>query len=462
MANTPRLPCVALLCAAVSGPALAQESLLEIYERALQNDPVVREAEATYLATAEVRPQARSAFLPGLTFGSTLSHSFTERPGGGINPATGETVGTRQDNESDQKGFNVGLTQSVFNWADWQTLKQADKRVAQAETQYLLAQQDLVLRVGEVYFDVLAAEDTLAAAVVTREARARQLEQAQRRFEVGLIAITDVQEFQAGYDQAIAEEIAAQRLLATSQEFLREVVGEGVFDLSAPIDELPLLSPDPENIQAWVRAALDQNLALAASRIAVDIAQDDIAIQRASRLPTLNLSAGYNNSTSDQLITIYDPLGNASPNPNTTEPEGYNWSLDLRFPLYSGGFNRSRIRQSVYSHRAATESLERIARQTERQARDAYLGVISEISRVRALRQAVESSRTALRATEAGFEVGTRTTVEVLTSQDNLQRAETTYARSRYDYILNLLRLKQAAGNLTVMDVEQVDGWLEE
>ena len=143
-------------------------------------------------------------------------------------------------------------------------------------------------------------------------------------------------------------------------------------------------------------------------------------------------------------------------------PEGRSWSLDLRFPIYTGGLNRSRIQQSVYNHRAATEALERIARQTERQTRDAYLGVISEISRVRALRQAVESNRTALRATEAGFEVGTQTTVDVLASQNNLRRAETTYSRSRYDYILNVLRLKQAAGRLSEADVEQVDGWLQQ
>jgi outer membrane protein len=146
---------------------------------------------------------------------------------------------------------------------------------------------------------------------------------------------------------------------------------------------------------------------------------------------------------------------------STTEPDGRQWSLDLRFPIFSGGLNRSRIQQSVYEHRAAEEALERIARQTERQARDAYLGVIAEISRVRALRQAVESNRTALRATQAGFEVGTQTTVDVLQAQNNLRRIETTYSRSRYNYILNVLLLKQAAGTLSVADVEEVDGWLQ-
>lgn len=453
----------AAVCCALCGPAAAQESLLDIYRRALENDPLIREAEATYLATAEVRPQARSQLLPSLNLGATRTHQFRDTLGGGIDPTTGQVFGDRQKIQSYNTGMQVSLTQTLFNWADYATLRQADKRVTQAETQFRLAQQELLLRVGEAYFDVLAAEDTLAAAVVTREARARQLEQAQRRFEVGLIAITDVQEFQAGYDQAVAAEIAAQRVLSTAQEFLREIIGEGVTDLAAPIDELPLLRPDPEDAEAWVRTALDQNLALISSRIAADIAQDSIDINRAARLPTVSLSATYSEAEQDQLFTIFNqPPVPDIVRPTTSEPDSRNWQLSVQFPLYAGGFNRSRIQQSVYQHRAARETLERVARQTERQARDAYLGVISEISRVRALQQAVESSRTALRAGEAGFEVGTRTVVDVLTLQDNLQQAETTYARSRYDYILNLLRLKQAAGNLTVADIELVDSWLQQ
>jgi outer membrane protein len=206
---------------------------------------------------------------------------------------------------------------------------------------------------------------------------------------------------------------------------------------------------------------LQQNLALTTSRIATDIALDDIEINRANRLPTLSLAAGYNESTNERSSTSFN---NGVPTvglPSTTRPDGRNWSLDLQFPIFTGGLNRSRIQQSVYTHRAATEALERIARQTERQTRDAYLGVISEISRVRALRQAVESNRTALRATEAGFEVGTQTTVDVLQAQQLLRRAETTYSRSRYDYIMNTLLLKQAAGTLGEADLQQVDGWLQ-
>jgi outer membrane protein len=309
---------------------------------------------------------------------------------------------------------------------------------------------------------VLAAEDTLASAVAARESIARQLEQAQRRFEVGLIAITAVQETQAGYDTSIADEIAAQRLVASSQEVLREIIGEYVTELSGPIEDLPLLSPSPPNPEQWVETALQQNLNLVSSRISRDIAEDDMKIQRSVRLPTIDFSTAATDSTSDltQTNNLFNGTSLTS-NPNTTESSGYQWRINFNIPIFTSGLNGSRIQQSVYRHRAAIETLERVARQTERETRDAYLGVLSEISRVQALRQAVESAQTALRATQAGFEVGTRTSVDVLNLQNNLRRAETTYARSRYDYIINLLRLKQAAGSLTVEDVREVDGWLE-
>jgi outer membrane protein len=444
----------------VAAPACAQESLIDVYMRALENDPAIREAEATYLASAEVKPQARAALLPGLNLRSTLANRFSDTSGGALSPE-GLPIGTRSIFDQDNEGWAVSLTQTLFDWGLYATLRQSEKRVARAETDYEAAKQQLLVRVASSYFEVLAAEDVLASAVSARESVARQLEQAQRRFEVGLIAITDVQQSQAGFDDANAAEIEAQRLLSNAHEVLREIVGELVPDLAAPTDDLPLLSPDPNNAEQWVQAALRQNLALNSSRLAAEVAQDDIAIQRSNRLPSLSLSASYSEDTNDRTQTVFRN-GSAPLISNTTQlPDGRSWSVDLTFPLFTGGLNRSRIRQSVYQHRVATEALERIARQTERQTRDAYLGVISEISRVRALRQAVESNRTALRATEAGFEVGTQTTVDVLQSQDNLRSAETTYSRSRYDYILNVLRLKQAAGSLSLPDLEQVDGWLE-
>ena len=461
--HTLSLLCVSGLLTVLCHSAAAQESLMDIYQRALQNDPAIRQAEANFLANAEVRPQARSQLLPSLAFSTSTSGRFSEDPNAPTDPITGENVGgiTGYENDSDSFGWQLNVNQTVFDWSQILNLKQADKRVAQAETDYEAQRQELLVRVASAYFNVLAAEDTLDAQRVAREAFERQLEQAQRRFEVGLIAITDVQEAQAGYDEAVAAEIQAQRLLSVAQEFLREIVGEYVPELAGPGDDLPLLTPEPASPEQWVETALRQNLALISARLNADIAQDSIEIQRGARLPTLSLSAGYTDSRQDQLATIFDPQFGTRLNPSVTRPEGYNWSIDLRFPIFTGGFNSSRIRQSVYEHRAALEAIERVQRETERATRDAYLSVISEISRVRALAQAVESARTALRANEAGFEVGTRTTVDVLLAQNNLRQVETTYARSRYDYILNLLRLQQAAGSLSIASVEQVDSWLE-
>ncbi len=463
MSKTLRLLTIALLGAALLEPAQAQVGLLEIYQKAAQNDPSIREAEATYLATAEAKPQARSLLLPSLSASITPTGQFSKSDTGAVIPGSNTVLGTGNESVLERRGGSISLTQTLFNWATFKQLKQADKRVARAQTEYENAKQSLLYRVSDAYFNVLAAEDNLASAVSAREALARQLEQAQRRFEVGLIAITDVQQSQAGYDDAVATEIEAQRSLDTSHELLREIIGETVTDLASLTDDLPLLTPDPANADEWVQTALKQNLTLVSTRLAADIAQDDIDIQRAARLPTLSLSAGYSDTTTSQSSTIFDFGGPGVDRVSNTlqAPRGYNWSVNLNVPIYTGGLTNSRIQQSVYSHRAATEELERIARQTERQARDSYLGVISEISRVRALRQSVESNRTALRATEAGFEVGTQTTVDVLASQNNLRRAETTYSASRYQYLRDVLLLKQAAGTLSQGDVEQINGWLK-
>ena len=441
----------------------AQEDLMNVYQRALQNDPLIREAEAIYLATLETRPQARSSLLPQLSFSASTStsESTDNTPTTDFQTGRPAILTTGSKTERDSTSFSLNLNQTVYDKNQFVTLRQADKRVLRAEADFQLAQQDLLVRVAVAYFDVLSAEDTLTAEQIAREAIGRQLDQAERRFEVGLIAITDVQESQAGFDLAIATEISAQRFLATAREFLREIVDEYIEELASPADEIPLLSPEPADADEWVRVSLEQNLALTSSRIAADIALDDIDLQRGNRLPTLRLSASYSESESDTIRSTFriDPSFD-SVNASTSAPEGYNLSLNFVVPLYTGSFNSSRIKQAVYQHRAALETLERVARQTERQTRDAYLGVISEISRVRALRQAVQSSETALRATEAGFEVGTRTTVDVLVSQNSLTRARTNFARSRYDYILNVLRLQQAAGSLSVENLSEVNEWL--
>lgn len=463
--------CVAAALAA-SLPAEAAKSpdstdLLQVYQRALQNDPVIREAEANRLATLENKPQARAALLPQLTAQGQLDEidSQTQRTQADLGPNNALTLvqSTTTAHNVHSRSWNVRLTQPIFRWDRWAALGRADKQVAQAEVDFKAAQQDLLARTAQRYFDVLAAADTLEAAQATLEALSRQLEQADKRFEVGLIAITDVQEARAARDQASAAVIAAKRSLATSREFLRELTGETFENLSKPGDDMPLKTPEPASETDWVNSSLQGNLSLMSARLQTEIAKEDVRVARGGHFPTVDLYAqrARDKDNGDDALTR---RSNGDVIPSSADGIGNTdaFGVQVTFPIYSGGATQSQVRQRVYLHRAARERSERTARETERAARDAYLGVLSEISRVQALRQAVQSSQTALQATEAGFEVGTRTTVDVLESRRNLFDAQTAYARSRYDYIINILNLKIATGSLSEKDLQEVNGWLTE
>ena len=443
--------------------------LLEVYQRALQNDPQIREADATRLAQRESRPQALAGLLPQLSATGSygIGDSSASQPLGSLQTSSGVTgpvdpnaVFTRDTTTHSARQWQIQLTQTVFRWDRWADLKRADAQVAQAEVDYKYAEQGLVLRVTQRYFDVLAAKDTVDAAQATLESVSRQLEQADKRFEVGLIAITDVQEARAAHDQAVATLIASKRTYATSLELLRELTGEAFDKLASPGDDMPLQTPLPENEDQWVSTALQQNLSLISSRFAAEIAKEDVQVARGGHFPTLDLVATRGGSTNDSDITTSIETRTTTL-PGNADQKQNQIALQVTFPIYSGGSTSSKVRQAVYLQRAARERLERSSRETERATRDAYLGVQSEISRVQALKQAVESSKTALQATEAGFEVGTRTTVDVLNARQLLFTALTNYARSRYDYIINIITLKQAAGSLSREDLTQINGWLK-
>jgi outer membrane protein len=436
----------------VSGP-VHSASLLEIYQQALQGDPQVHEAEARRLAAQEAVPQARGVLLPQIS--ATGDWSQTDTSGNSFSIINNQTTTFDQDNTSTNWGF--GLRQTLFRWDQIVNLKRADKTVTRAEAVREAAQQDLIIRVAQRYFNVLAAEDRLTSIIADREAIARQLEQAKQRFDVGLIAITDVQESQAAYDQSVANEIGAKRTLATAREFLREITGEYVTDLDAPGEDFPLLDPSPNSESGWVELSLQQNLNLVASRLDEELARDEISFRRNGHYPTVDLVASTRENQSEG-----DAVANGFPSSFDDTTNRDQISIQVTVPLFAGGGTSSRVREAVYLHRASREQLQRVTRETERQARDAYLGVLSEIARVKALDQAVASSRTALQATQAGYEVGTRTIVEVLNSQFSLYVAITNFYQSRYEYIMNALRLKQAAGSLQVQDLEKIDQWLKD
>ena len=464
---------------ALVGQAVRSENLLEVYQAAVKSDPIIREAEARRMAALEAKPQARALLLPQVNVSGQAymqnadTEGFQRQFAEVVNPDTGETsvvaVSVPFKNETDTDSYwdyDAQITQTVFRWDQWQQLKQADSRVALAEANYRAAQQDLMVRVAQRYFDVLAADDTLGAAEATLEAVNRQLEQAEKRFEVGLIAITDVQEARAAHDSATAGVIAAKRALASSHELLRELTGEAYQQLVKPADTMPLDQPQPLDEQSWVDLALEQNLSVIAARLGVDIAKANVKIAQAGHMPTVDLFArhGESDSTASSLTTVpaefQDPTQPAQSFPADLNRVDDQVGVRVTIPIFSGGATQSLVREQTYLHRAERERLEGATRGAERETRDAYLGVLAEKARVQALKQAVQSNKTALEATEAGFEVGTRTTVDVLDARRRLFEAERDYARSRYDYLINLVRLKSAAGGLAPQDLATINGFL--
>jgi len=464
-----RAPLLIAACSLILAHAAGAADLVTVYQRAMQNDPLIREADANRLASRESKPQALAALLPQFEASGSYTKvdQDSERTTLINSDPTDDTsplvpVAISSDSDLKAKQYDLTIRQTLFRWDQWMVLRRADAEVAQAEADYQAAQQDLIQRTAQRYFDVLAAQDTVDASQATLEAFSRQLEQADKRFEVGLIAITDVQEARAAHDQSAAAVIQAKRTLATAKELLRELTGESFDTLATPVDDMPLKSPDPANEDTWVTAALDQNLRVISARLATDIAKQDVRVARSGHLPQFDIIASRSDRDfdGDQVGTSSAGIPTRSPadQAETTDSIG----IQVTVPIYSGGATSSRVRQQVYLHRAARERLERANRETERAARDAYLGVNSEMSRVRALKQALESSRTALQATEAGFEVGTRTTVDVLDARRRLFEAQTNYSRSRYDYILNVLQLQLATGTLDKADLDEINSFLRE
>ena len=456
-----RAPIIALMLLTLSGVA-ASKDLAGVFEDAVHNDPVIRQADANRLAAREARPQAWAQVLPQLigTASATRDHNSGYQDEI-FAPPTVQRFLTTTDTTTQK--WAVNLEQSLFSWEKWMTLKEAGREVAQAEANYQAAEQQLILRVAQGYFSVLAAVDGLEANQASLEAISRQLDQANKRFEVGLIAITDVQEAKAARDTAAAAVIAAKRTLATAEDQLLEITGQKYDHLSKPGTDMPLKSPEPADESRWVSISLEQNLSLISSRLGAEIARDNVRIAVGGHFPTLDLVAGrsYTQTNASEIINLPPPV----PQTSTSTPidgklNDRQIALQLTVPLFAGGLTQSKVRQTQYLWIAAREAVVQSSRATERQARDAYLGVISGIARVQALRQALESSQTALKATEAGYEVGTRTAVDVLNSRKTLVQAKTDYSGSRYDYIVSVLQLRLAAGNLDRAQLADINNWL--
>ena len=445
MPKTLRLPVVILAIVAVALVALPTqaraEDLLDIYRLALKNDAQIQQAQAQDFAAREATPQSRAGLLPSINVSANITGERLDIKSA-PNPSS-EGTSTFSD-----KGFTLSLTQPIYRRDRFVRVRQAKASVRQADVTFEAAQQALILRSAQAYFGVLSALDNLDVARGQKAAIGRQLEQSQQRFQVGLIAITDVQDAQARYDLTVAQEIAAENQLSTARESLREVTGTYAKELAILGKEIPLVTPQPADIQAWTDTAFKENRALLAAQYAADVAREQIEVQRSGHYPTLDIVADHTYAN-----TGGGRLGAAKTGDSTI-------GLQFNLPIYQGGLVTSQTRQARYQYDQALGALEAQRRATQRDARNAYLGVMTGISQVTANKQAVKSSEVALEATQAGYQVGTRTAVDLLNAESQVYGTRRDYAQSRYNYLLATLTLKQAAGMLTEEDLAKINALL--
>ncbi|MFK5893139.1 MAG: TolC family outer membrane protein [Pseudomonadota bacterium] len=406
--------------------------LLEVYKIALDSDPILKQAIANQQSVNEQSTQTFSTFLPTIS----ASASSTEKH------STGLSNGSSSYNNS-----NVGLSlrQSIYDNKNYVSHRISKLNLSSANSDLISANQDLMSRVTNSYLDVLLAADTVAFNKSEQKAIGRQLEQAKRRYEVGIIAITDVLEAQAGYDNSTASVLKAENDFQISRELLRDIAGQYFDQLSPVSDNMPLNSPQPANIDEWVKYALATNPTLQSINYQKESSRENITLQRSGHYPTFDLVASH---------TEIDNGGNSITGDRNGSDSAI--GLEISIPLYQGGFISSKTRQAFFDLNNIENKQEEIKRTTERQARNSYLSLVSEISRVKALKQAVISNQSALKATEAGFEVGTRTIVDVLNVQRDRFAAKKNHSEARYNYIRATIFLKKSAGLLEEKDISKI------
>ncbi|MDQ7074220.1 MAG: TolC family outer membrane protein [Gammaproteobacteria bacterium] len=407
--------------------------MLDSYQQALAQDSDFQAARYQLEASRELLPQSRAVLLPtvNLSADAALVHG-----------KLGDRI-----SDYDNNSLTLSIAQPLYQYRAGALLDQAKATVSQAEVEFAAAQQNLILRLAEAYFATLSAQNQLNYANAEQKAIAQQLAQAQQRFEVGLIAITDVKEAQARYDLAIAQKIVAQQQLSTRREALYVMTQTRVAPLHSLQETMPLTPPEPTEVESWVSEAEQHNLFYQAQRLATQAVQKNIEVARSGHYPSLDLLASYRRQENG---------GGFLRGINETS------SLTLQFnlPLYAGGAVQSQLRQAEALYNASRQQLTKTRRSTQQQSRDAYFGVLAAIAQVKALKQALRSTQSGFEATQAGFDVGTRSAIEVLLAQREVHRAQRDYQTARYDYVLNTLRLKQAVGRLKAEDLKQINHWL--
>ncbi|GAA4023995.1 TolC family outer membrane protein [Actimicrobium antarcticum] len=411
--------------------------LVQVYRDAVSNDAVIASARSALMAGQERSVQGRAGLLPQIGLGGSYSQ---------INA---ETAGRKAD--YNVNNYALTLTQPLFRMANWETYQQGKLSVAVSEAIYAQARQDLITRVAQAYFDVLAAQDVLAFLKAQENAITEQLASAKRNFEVGTATITDTNEAQARFDLAIAQQIAAQNDLDVKTAALQQIIGKPPGVLATLRPGLKLSAPAPVQIEPWVSSAEQQNYSVISQQLALDIARREIGRNRAGHLPTVDLVAshGYSNQSSPSFNT---PGGTG-----TSNSVGVQWQI----PLYAGFAITSKVREAISLEDKARSDLDIARRSAAQAARQFYLGVNSGLAQVRAYEAAEISSQSAVESNRLGYQVGVRINIDVLNAQQQLFSTRQLLAKARYDTLMAGLRLKSAAGTLTEDDVAKVNGLLQ-
>ena len=407
-------------------PQLSQAAnLSEIYQLAASKDSVIQASRAQYQAALEALPLARSALLPQVAIAADVAENESNNDLGG---------------SFDSDTIGASVTQPLFNLTASRSYKRAKATVAQAEASLQDAEQTLLFRTSQAYFNVLTAREAYVAAKSSREATASQTEQAERRFDVGLSAITDVKEAQAQLDLAVAREVVAENQLALAREAMRVIINQEVPTLDGLKDNADLTAPAPASVDEWIAVATENNPRLEVARRDLDLARTDIDIERAGRYPTVALTGGYQDLNTDSNLQTNNESGQVS--------------LQLEYAIFTGGRTSALIRQAKSQSEQAAFNLETVRRAVVQETRDAYLTVLADISQSNALQKALSSTEVAKDATQAGFDAGTRTAVEVLVSLQDTFNAYADYAAARHQYVISSLELRLAAG---ILDEKHID-----
>jgi outer membrane protein len=420
-------------------PVVHAATLEEIYKLAVENDPELGAAEAVFLSRNEAVAQSRALLLPNVAIRGQTTDNRRLLPGS-------SEVATARYNDH---GWQAVLNQPVFRLDSWYRFKQSKNIQAEAKANFASEQQALLVRVVESYFAILEAEAALTSSNAERDAVQRQLEQVQQRFDVGLVAITDVLESQAAYDTSTVNVIETEGAQSTSFEPLVRLTGQMFGDINGLSEDFPVKYPEPQNEDAWVTTALQNNYALAAARERMMTTEKGVKLARTGHYPTVDAQVSWNHQVAGSIDLIGAKIDQRV------------LALSMNVPVFQGGATRSQVKQAGYELEAAQQNLDLIQRQVAENTRSLYTAINTDVARVRATLRGIESAQSALDATETGYEVGTRNIVDVLNAQRNLFLSQFRYAQARYRYVLDTLRLKQVVGTLSPEDIYALNRFID-